>query len=508
MGKMERDCIAVFDLGKTNQKILIYDNRLNLIDSSYEAFDDYEEDGVQCEDVAQIAKWLKSTLKGMARRHGIGAISITSHGAACVFTDERGETTVPVVSYTFEPGEQFHQQFTREFGNAKSLQRETATPDYPGLGCLGKGIYFAKQKYAGGFGRTQSILNLPQYYGFLLTGQKGSEPTYSGCTSFLWDFNAMGWSSMVDKLGIRDKLPSRISRPWDVLGTLSAEISEETGLPESTLVTLGIHDSNAALLPYLIQMEEPFVLNSTGTFCVAMHPTDRVYFNDDELGKFVFYNIDAFNHPVKTALFLGGMEHDIYTGVLSGIHGQQALPAFNSDLYESILTERKLFIIPGGVIGGGMFPNSEARVVEKGESYSFDEIMGGGRRPEFFNDFERSYAVLNLSLAIETQVALKRINHESGEAIFTEGGFRNNDSYNILLSAMNPESKIFLSNLDEATAFGAALLGKCALERKTPNDMKDHFKIETQEVAYQKLSRIEDYIETFLRYTENSTAAG
>jgi hypothetical protein len=73
---------------------------------------------------------------------------------------------------------------------------------------------------------------------------------------------------------------------------------------------------------------------------------------------------------------------------------------------------------------------------------------------------------------------------------------------------MNPESKIFLSNLDEATAFGAAILGKCALERKAPNDMKDHFEIETQEVAYQELSGIEDYLETFLRYTENSTSAG
>jgi L-fuculokinase len=495
-------CIAVLDVGKTNQKVLIYDNSLKVIDSTYQTFQDYEVDGIQCEDVTNIATWFQETLKIMAQRHVIGAISITSHGGACVCLDDRGNIILPVVSYTVDPGEEFHRKFLQTCGDAHALQRQTATPDYPALGCLGKGIYFAQEHFRKEFEKTCSILNLPQYFGYVLTGEKAVEHTYLGCTTFLWNFDAMEWSPVVDALGIRDKLPSRIARPWDVLGTLHPAVALKTGLDKDVLVTVGIHDSNSALLPYLITMKgRPFVLNSTGTFCVEMHPAEKVSFSDEEMGKYVFYNLDAFSKPVKTALFLGGMEFDIYTGILAGIHGSRPFPSFSEDLYRDILAEKKLFIIPGGVTGGGMFPDSEARIIENETVYTFDEVITGLKQPVFFKDFERAYAVLNISIAIETQVAMERVGLVEGMGVFIEGGFRKNDSYGSLLSAMNPQSKLFLTNLDEATSFGAAILGKCALENKSPDVMGHLFEIEKQEIEKQSLPEIGAYREAFLGFT-------
>ncbi|MBN2283363.1 MAG: carbohydrate kinase [Deltaproteobacteria bacterium] len=501
-GRGTGSCIAVLDVGKTNQKLLIYDDSLTVIDSSYETFQDHDVDGIQCEGVTAIADWFQETLGVMGRRHDIGAISVTSHGGAFVCLDEEGNITLPVVSYTYDPGEEFHRRFLHVCGDARTLQRETATPDYPGLGCLGKGIYFAKEHFKEEFQKTRAILNLPQYFGYVLTGEKAVEHTYLGCTTFLWNFDAMEWSPVVDALGIRDVLPARIARPWDVLGRLSPAVARKTGLSENVRVTVGIHDSNSALLPYLItKKDRPFVLNSTGTFCVEMHPAERVYFSDEELGKFVFYNLDAFSHPVKTALFLGGMEFDIYTGILAGVHGGTPFPAFREDLYRGVLSDRKLFIIPGGVTGGGMFPDSEARIIENDIVHTFDEVIAGVKQPAFFGDFEQAYAVLNISIAIETQVAMERVGLTEGMEIFIEGGFRKNDSYLALLSAMNPRSRLFLTNLDEATSFGAAILGKCALENTSPDALGHLFEIETQEIAWRELPEIDAYREAFLGFT-------
>jgi len=494
-------CIVVFDVGKTNQKILVYDQQLSVIDSEYEAFSDIESDGITQEDVISIITWFKNTMKAMSRNHDIGAISITTHGAAFTCLDKDGELVLPVVSYTYEPGDEFQEQFCREFGDPISLQRETATPNYPGLGCIAKGIYFVQKEFPDRFVKTRSILNLPQFYGYFLTGKKGIEPTYLGCTTFLWDFYSMGYSSMVDKLGIRTMLPVDILKPWDILGTISPRVAEETGLSVDTIVTLGIHDSNSALLPYLVKMKESFVLDSTGTFCVAMHPSRDVSFKTDELGKYVFYNIDAFSNPVKTALFLGGMEFDIYMGIISNIHGQKQYPAFSPELYEQIATHKELFIIPGGVTGGGMFPDSETKVIEKGEEFSFDDIISGTRRPEFFNDFTLAYGVLNLSLAIESQVAMKSVGLDHDKSIYVEGGFHNNDSYCALIKSLNPNSAVYLSGLNEATAFGAALVGKCALEKKTPHDLGGYFEIETQPVPLCSIEGLDAYMKRFLHYT-------
>ena len=259
---------------------------------------------------------------------------------------KEGDLSMPVLSYETDPGEDFHDSFHGKFGDAITLQRSTATPDMPCLGCLAKGIYFYMKRFPEEFSKTVSILNLPQYFGFLLTGKKGTEYTYIGSHTYLWDFANHDWSPLVDRLGLKDKFPEHISNPWNILGTITQKVSEETGMPPNTLVTMGIHDSNASLLPYMIKVaEKSFVLISTGSVCVVMHPINRVFLTEDELGKVIFYNLSAFSTPVKTAIFLAGLEFDAYTGVFRGIHGDRPFPAFNQKNSSQLCCGVAVFVI-------------------------------------------------------------------------------------------------------------------------------------------------------------------
>jgi len=145
-----------------------------------------------------------------------------------------------------------------------------------------------------------------------------------------------------------------------------------------------------------------------------------------------------------------------------------------------------------------MFPDSEARIIEGDKVYSFGDVAGGNH-PEFFEDFDVAYTVLNLSLAIHTGVALERVGIESGPSIYIEGGFSKNDVYTKLLASMYPSSRVALTNLNEATAFGAALLAKSAIEQKTPADIGDTFDIETKQISPITLKGLSEYADEFLK---------
>lgn len=64
-------------------------------------------------------------------------------------------------------------------------------------------------------------------------------------------------------------VPARPQQPDGVLGTLRRELAEQTGLFADTPVMVGIHDSNASLLPYL-GTDDAFTIVSTGTWVIAM----------------------------------------------------------------------------------------------------------------------------------------------------------------------------------------------------------------------------------------------
>lgn len=491
--------IAVFDVGKTNKKLLVYSDQLKLLDSVYRSFPVRQEDGVEVEPIDEVERWLIENLRRFASQYPIRVISVTTHGASFVGVDAEGRQSMPMLSYTHEPGDAFHEEFYSLVGERGELQRRTATLELGALINPAKGIYFSKKQYPEGFERTAHLLFFPQYWGFRMTGEVASDYTYAGCHTYLWDFERWDWSQVADTLGVRDKLPGRIGRSWDVLGTVTGEFAAETGLQGDTIVTLGIHDSNSSLLPYLIKKkDEDFVLNSTGTWCVAMHPTDQVEFADDEIGKSVFFNISAFGTPVKTTILAGGLEFETYTEILKSIYGGEELPEYNRPLYKRLIEERGHFILPSVLAGTGQFPESTPRVVENGEVYQLQEIREGTRVPAFFDDFPAAFAALNLSLAIQTEVSLKRVGLTDGVSIYTEGGFRNNPDYNALLTAFFENSPVYLTGMEEATSFGAALLAKSAQEEIPVEEMGSLFTIETQEVKRESFTQLRSYVEAFM----------
>jgi hypothetical protein len=282
-------------------------------------------------------------------------------------------------------------------------------------------------------------------------------------------------------------------------------LAEKTGLSKDVIVTMGIHDSNSSLLPHFAKKGRTgFVLNSTGTWCVTMHPVERYGFAAEELGKVVFFDISAFRTPVKAANFLGGLEFETWSKVLMGIHKREDLPPYDRALYRSILKEKNAFLMPELTAGSGQFPLSKPRVVEDGKEYHFADIAGGKAVPSGFAKYETGIALLRISLVMQNLTTLERTGLTPNAEVYIEGGFRKDEAYNGLLSAALGKNRVFLTDIAEATALGAAMTAKMALTGKQLGDLARDFEIDYQEVAKTEIPELAPYRKAWLALAEKA----
>jgi sugar (pentulose or hexulose) kinase len=496
--------IAVIDIGMTNKKVAVYDDTLTPVDARYRNFPPLLVDGLETHDLAAMEDWFTEQVAQYARLYPIKGIALSTHGATFVGVGKDGTPSMPCVYYTHEPGDTFHERFYARFGSPEALQEETGTPAFKALINTGKGILFAQERYPEGFKQTVQLLLYPQYWGFRFSGKTGTEGTYMGCHSYLWDQRHGWFSSVAQGLGVTALIPNRLRTSWDVLGTLSPAFARKTGLKEEVILTLGIHDSNASLLPHFAKHgERGFVLNSTGTWCVIMNPVEVYGFAPEELGKVVFFNISAFGTPVKTAIFRGGQEFETWSRLLMDIHGRQDLPPFAVSPYRSLLAEKTAFLMPELTPGSGQFPRSTPRVIEERREYPFTAIAQKNQIPQVFKHYEQGIALLGISLVMQTLTALERTGLVPGTKIFTEGGFRKDEAYHALLAAALPNNPVFLTDIAEASALGAAMTVKMGLTGKKLPDLSRDFEIAYQEVLKISIPELKAYREAWLGYAES-----
>ncbi|MDR2314099.1 MAG: carbohydrate kinase [Spirochaetaceae bacterium] len=507
--------IAVIDIGMTNKKVAVYDDRLCQLDAKYRNFEPKIVEGLAAHDLEAMEAWFITEIKAFAAEYPITVIAVSTHGATFVCLGKDGRAALPCVYYTYEPGDDLYDRFYRRFGNPVELQKQTGTPAFRALINPAKGIFFAQERFPEAFKNVTALLPFPQYWGFRFTGKLGAESTYMGCHTYLWDPLAGAPSSVAGDLGVAELLPGSLNNSWDVLGTITEDFAGKTGLSPGTIVTLGIHDSNSSLLPHFAKKGETgFVLNSTGTWCVIMNPVKEYGFAPEELGKVVFFNISAFGKPIKTAIFLGGQEFESWSALIAARHGEIKFPGWNENLYRTILAEKRLFLLPEITAGSGQFPGSRARIVEDGREYFFEDLQralaepgkaGGaqGALPPCFADPGIFFAVLRISLVMQTLTALERAGSTGDREIYTEGGFRRDQAYNRLLSSALADNRVFITGISEATALGAAVTAKMAFTGQCLEDLAGDFDVEYRAVEKDHIPELEAYRKAWLAEAES-----
>ncbi len=414
--------IAVLDIGKTNAKVALVDAQ-SLSEIAVEKRPNIVAPGPPWPHFDLEGHWqfILDKLEAFHRDHGIDAISVTTHGASAVLLDAAGDLAAPMLDYEHTGPDDLADDYDR----IRPPFAETGSPRL-GMGLnVGAQLFWQFAADPDLEARTAHILTYPQYWGYRLTGALATDVTSLGCHTDLWNPWEARFSSLVDRLGIAAKMaPAR--RPFDILGTVSGDVTAATGLSEQTPVSCGIHDSNASLLPYLLGHSAPFSVVSTGTWVICM--AVGAGRSDLDPARDTLVNVNAYGEPVASARFMGGREYEI----VSSDHRTVPTAADR----QAVLAG-PIMVLPSIVPSSGPFQGRKG---------------GFPSTPE--SDGQRLVA-LSYYLALMTDTCLT-LTGASGPTI-VEGPFADNADYCAMLAALRPDG-VRLARSVTGTSIGAALL--------------------------------------------------
>ncbi len=417
---MREEVILIFDVGKTNKKVLLFDRNLKLLYEEETRFEEtVDDEGFPCDDAELLETWIKECFHTWTHsdKYFVRGVNFATYGATLVFLDEKGKRITPIYNYLKPLEDKWVERFYYSQGGEKEFCRKTASP---ALGMLNSGlqILWLKNSKPDLYKRVSHILHLPQYFSYLLSGRIVSEHTSIGCHTAMWDFDRMEYHGWLSKEGV--KLP----RPVPVSDT--SKLGEEGASIECGV---GIHDSSSSLAPYLLAAIDPFLLISTGTWCINMNPFNPSPLTDAELNQDCLCYMAVNGNPVKSSRFFLGHIHDAHVVEIESHFGE----AHGS--YKLIQPE----------------PDELRRLWMEGEA-----------QPDLLqcSSYREAYAYFMLDLTRQTIRSAKLVIRENSPVkdIYLTGGFAKNPFFTGFLSLAFPNLSVFTSEVANATSLGAALV--------------------------------------------------
>jgi sugar (pentulose or hexulose) kinase len=433
---MKERVIAVFDIGKTNKKIILFNDKMKVVHEAEQKFSEIkDDDGFDCDDVELIEKWIKSSILKFVKsdKYDLTDINITTYGATIVCLDKDGKRITPAYNYLKPVDERIPESIYKRYGGRDEFCRRTASP---ALGMLNSGIQllWLKKDKPELYARIKHVLHFPQYLSYTLTGRIYSEHTSIGCHTALWDFDNMGYHQWTNNLELvlPDPVPLETSTEIEIEG-------------KKLRVGIGIHDSSSSLAPYFSESKGKFLLLSTGTWCISMNPFNNEKLTTEQLDRDCLCYMSINRKPVKSSrLFLGHM-HDTAVGIITE-HFEKP-----EDYYKDVKFDKNL-----SVSLKEKFSDRNVFFQEDPLSREFRERIDMYQ----FRSYEMAYHQLMNELGYLTIESIKLILPEKNDIvnIYITGGFSKNEHFLNLIKNYFPKKNVYTSEISNAAALGAALV--------------------------------------------------
>ena len=261
----------------------------------------------------------------------------------------------------------------------------------------------------------------------MLTGKPYSNMTSYGCHTMLWTFSKNEYHQWVKSENV-DQVLAPIRNGDEIAGFYHENIP----------VGVGLHDSSAALIPYLRSFSDSFILISTGTWCISLNPFNTDSITEAELKQDVLCYMTYQGQPVKASRLFAGNEHEIQTKRLAEFFNKPA-DYFKLVHFDSAKATQ-----------GFIDMNNQAELIM---AFSFSEVDLNK-----YADYESAYHALMEHL-IDLQVrSTNLILHGAPvKKVFVDGGFGKNVVFMTMLAKRYPVIEVYSSVVSQASALGAAI---------------------------------------------------
>ena len=436
---MKIPVIAVFDIGKTNKKLLLFNEHYQVVfEQSRNLPETEDEDGFPCEDLDSLSLFVFDTMRSIFSNTNfdIRAVNFSSYGASLVYLDENGQPLTPLYNYLKPYPDKLLEQFYSNYGGKDEFAYKTASPV---LGSLNSGMQLYRIKYERPelLDKIKTVLHLPQYLSSLISGKLYTDITSIGCHTNFWDFSKNEYHQWLIDEDLLDKLAPIAASDEQIKTSFEGHFFDSG---------IGLHDSSAALIPYLISFTEPFVLISTGTWCISLNPFNASPLTKEELESDCLCYLQYKGTPVKASRLFAGHEHEQEVNRIAEYYGQP------KSRFEEMSFDKSLLNLEN--------------IELKEEDFSKQDLS-------VFSSDAEAYHHLILNLIKKQKRSTQLIlNGSNVNRIFVDGGFSKNSIYMNLLSFIFPEMEVFAASMAQATAMGTALVVHQSLgDIPLPNDL-------------------------------------
>lgn len=441
-----RSITVIFDIGKTNKKFLLFDEHFAVIEKHQTELEQAaDDDGDPCEDLGKLETWIRNQIEKAEQRYQIKALNISAYGASLVHLGKNGKPIAPLYNYLKSYPKDLLSEFYESVGGKKEFSLQTASPP---MGMLNSGLqlYWLKHQKPEMFQQVETSLHLPNYLSYLFSGEENSELTSIGCHTALWDFEKMAYHQWVKDEGVVKLLPTPQS------------VSKASGIFDGVKTGHGIHDSSAALVPYLVGMKEPFMLVSTGTWSIALNPFNDESLTFEELERDCLCYLDINGNQVKASRFFLGAEY---------AHQKKRIEDYFGSKVESDRLSLNV-----SVLNDLAKKNKSSRRLKLEKAFDsgpFPQEKSSGWDIDLFSSPGEAYHQLLLDLAaIQVESIKLAEGSKDVEKLIITGGFSQNKFFTYLLASFFPEKQVCTSSLPDASALGAAMV----INDVSDNDME------------------------------------
>jgi len=205
----------------------------------------------------------------------------------------------------------------------------------------------------------------------------------------------------------------------------------------------GISSTTASMIPYMKGSDRPFILVSTGKWCTFMNPFDREPFPEGHLREGVTDYMTIGGEQVRSSRFHLGEVHDRNVAMLDDHFG------VTGELYKTIkIKSKKIVKIQSGRRGRTFFRHG----IPEG-------FADRDANLSHFLTYADAYHQMMYDLVDECMGSYRDIvtSSDTTEIVYVTGGFARNDTFVRILAARMPDKRVFTSQIENATALGAAL---------------------------------------------------
>ncbi|RAK07216.1 xylulokinase [Halanaerobium saccharolyticum] len=369
----------------------------------------------------------------------IEAISFSGQMHSSVFLDKNMEIIRPAILWSDTRTSAECEEIYERVGGIEKLAELVSNPALEGF--TAPKILWLRNNEPENFKKLEKVLLPKDYIRYKLSGELGMDLSDAAGT-LLCDVKAEDWSAeMMEKLELEKSIMPPVLKSVDIVGPVTAEAAEQTGLSTSTKIVAGGADNACGSIGSGI-IKAGRVMASLGSSGVVVAQTDQA--KADPEGR-----IHLFNHAVPNSYYMMGV---VLSAGMSFKWMKEEM--FNNELDFEQLNKEAAAVAAGSegltflpYLYGERTPHADADA--RGVFFG---ISGKHQRGHFIRS-----VMEGVSFALKDSLELIKARGVEIDEIRLIGGGANSELWQQITADIFGET-ISLINIEQGPAFGAAII--------------------------------------------------